>query len=491
MDSSSSYVPSRETNVALARSKTQSQCEASIPRRVSRGAMAWLAISLAASTFLACGRTPLNAAADKMDAEAGLGTGGSTSADGLGSRPEDRKDDGSSTGTGGTFCQINDGRYQSEESNPANSCQSCQPTLSDSAWSTVATVPGCIAGGTAHTCALLGGGAWCWGANANGQLGNGSFEDSSAPKQVYGLSSGVSAVAAGFHHTCAIRNRKVACWGMNATGELGDGTTNDSNVPVLVTGIPVGVEAIISGPIHTCALSGGAVWCWGVNGSGQLGRKVGAYSQIPVQAQDLPSGIRLLAAGDSHTCASTDQDVWCWGENTFGQLGHAFDDPVNASFNAVQVQGISGRIRGLAALKLRTCALTDEGVQCWGSGPGSGPTSETVVISVLGFPSQARFIAGRMFHICGILSSTGSVMCLGDNSYGDLGNGLQEASSDPVNLANNLNAFQALASGDYHNCAIAPSGIWCWGLNANGQLGDGTKDNSSVPVSVIGLPPSK
>jgi alpha-tubulin suppressor-like RCC1 family protein len=48
----------------------------------------------------------------------------------------------------------------------------------------LATSVQAIAAGGAHTCALVGGGARCWGSNGSGQLGNNSTTDSHVPVQV-------------------------------------------------------------------------------------------------------------------------------------------------------------------------------------------------------------------------------------------------------------------------------------------------------------------
>lgn len=86
------------------------------------------------------------------------------------------------------------------------------------------------------TCArTAGGGAKCWGYNSEGELGNGLNDPSNVPVDVSGLSSGVSAVASGGYHACALMSSGGAnCWGQNADGELGNGTYDDSNVPVSV-----------------------------------------------------------------------------------------------------------------------------------------------------------------------------------------------------------------------------------------------------------------
>jgi alpha-tubulin suppressor-like RCC1 family protein len=48
-----------------------------------------------------------------------------------------------------------------------------------------------IAVGGPHTCAIAaGGGVKCWGANGNGQLGIGSYEDQNRPADVTGAARG-------------------------------------------------------------------------------------------------------------------------------------------------------------------------------------------------------------------------------------------------------------------------------------------------------------
>ncbi|MFN7003900.1 MAG: RCC1 domain-containing protein [Roseinatronobacter sp.] len=68
--------------------------------------------------------------------------------------------------------------------------------------------------GNVHTCALdADGDVWCWGANRDGQLGDGTFTDRLTPTKVPGLQN-VLQIAAGSWHTCAIRaNNRVSCWG--------------------------------------------------------------------------------------------------------------------------------------------------------------------------------------------------------------------------------------------------------------------------------------
>ena len=134
-----------------------------------------------------------------------------------------------------------------------------------------------IAAGQYFSCALLTSGAvWCWGRREDGELGDGGsdYPDfSTIPVSVH-LTGTAVAITAGLRHACAVlSNGSAQCWGANYNGQLGDGlkTEYQSNTPVQVIGInaPVRLEAGFS---HTCALfADGAMRCWGRDDFGQLG----------------------------------------------------------------------------------------------------------------------------------------------------------------------------------------------------------------------------
>ena len=73
--------------------------------------------------------------------------------------------------------------------------------------------------------------------------------------QVSGITIGYPAVAiaAGGDHSCAILvDGKVQCWGLNANGELGDGSTDDSSSPVTVGNLG-SASVLAAGDRHSCA----------------------------------------------------------------------------------------------------------------------------------------------------------------------------------------------------------------------------------------------
>ena len=82
--------------------------------------------------------------------------------------------------------------------------------------------------------------AWCWGSDDYGQLGDGTTGDSlthqrrTAVKVRRPTSSftGVRKLGGGVGHMCALRiDAYVWCWGYNANGQLGRGSSDEDPHP--------------------------------------------------------------------------------------------------------------------------------------------------------------------------------------------------------------------------------------------------------------------
>jgi alpha-tubulin suppressor-like RCC1 family protein len=126
-------------------------------------------------------------------------------------------------------------------------------------------------------------------------------ENSDVPGAVQAL-SGVSAVSAGAEHSLALLgDGEVMAWGANANGQLGNGSQGPaSNMPTAVGGLG-GVTAIAAGARHNLALlSGGSVEAWGYNPDGQLGNGSNLNSPVAVAIAGL-GGVVKVAGGGWHS----------------------------------------------------------------------------------------------------------------------------------------------------------------------------------------------
>ena len=195
-----------------------------------------------------------------------------------------------------------------------------------------------IVAGYLHSCALTSGSqVYCWGWNGNGQFGNGTYTDSNVPVPIdmSGVLDGKTLVkmTSAYRHVCVLDSDGLAyCWGANYDGELGDGTyvTNPFPVAVDTSGVLNGKKLIeISlADYHTCALDDqGKAYCWGDNGTGDLGDGTTVpNSPLPVEVNT--SGalnnkiLTQLSSGWQHTCAvDVEGYIYCWGYGYYGSLG--------------------------------------------------------------------------------------------------------------------------------------------------------------------------
>ncbi|WP_374033671.1 hypothetical protein ACES2I_13190 [Bdellovibrio bacteriovorus] len=78
----------------------------------------------------------------------------------------------------------------------------------------------------------------------------------------------------------------------------------------------------------------------------------------------------------------------------------------------------------------------------------------------------------------------GRVFCIGDNTYGQLGDGTTVSKTAPTQVVGG-DVFTEISAGSKSVCGITSAGIVkCWGDNSYGQLGDSTTVSKSVPTPV-------
>jgi len=271
---------------------------------------------------------------------------------------------------------------------------------------------------------------YCWGSDAEGQIGNGFDGAGEVPSLATVKSERFTTVSAGSHHACALNlDGRAYCWGSDSRGQLGDSLVINSTTPIPVADSTRLFRAISAGDSHTCGVTTtGAAYCWGEGVSGQLGNGVADSSDVPLLVSGGFSFI-AISAGQSHTCAiDTTGNMYCWGDNSMGQLGTGV--PGALQLTPILVAGPGG-FTSLSAGANHTCAIASSQVKCWGRSEfgqvGDGAGHDHIVASPIVVAGlQATAISAGASHSCAI-STAGEAWCWGSNRWGALGNEFQAA----------------------------------------------------------------
>jgi len=178
---------------------------------------------------------------------------------------------------------------------------------------------------------------WTWGVNGSGQLGIGNTTTQKFAVQVKlsggAALSGIINIACGATHALAVKNDNTAwSWGANTNGQLGNGSTTQATNPVQVkinsTTFFTGASVVAAGASHSAILkTDGSVYACGLNTSGQLSINSNTQQLYPTQAVSSSgpalSGVVDLACGASHTLVTkNDGTVYGCGLNSSGQAGY-------------------------------------------------------------------------------------------------------------------------------------------------------------------------
>jgi hypothetical protein len=343
-----------------------------------------------------------------------------------------------------------------------------------------------------------------WGDNGHGQLGGGYRNSySTLPVSVPGLSGIESEVAAYNFSLALLGDGTVRSWGGNAYAQLGDGSHAESQAPVPLPGLS-GVTAIAAGAAHGMALlSNGTVMTWGGNTYGEQGNGTSGKgaevtgSTVPIPVPGLSGVVAVAAGGADDVALLGNGTLMAWGENRNGQLG---DGTTVEKDVPTPVRGVSGvkavAVGGETSLGGHILALLNNGTVV-GVGDnkdgqlGDGTTTDSSVPVPVAGLSGVTAIAASISHSLALLSD-GTVRAWGSDQYGELGVGPapQSCAGSPCSMVPvpvGLQHVTAISAGFRFSLAVSAGNVSAWGWNDVGQLGDGTTTNSSVPVPVSGL----
>jgi alpha-tubulin suppressor-like RCC1 family protein len=265
-----------------------------------------------------------------------------------------------------------------------------------------------LAVGSSTSCAVLTTGeVRCWGSVLPGLGSYGAMRLRPAP--VMGL-AGIEAMALAPYHGCVLIAGKISCFGANDQGQLGNGQQiNGMDFPLQPTiGGDSVVQLSLESSVSGARTADGTVLTWG---AGFIG--FGGWMPTPVMGV---ASARDLSLGGDHTCAVHDDGtVSCWGWSTSGQLGRGTVPPPNQQTVETPgpVLGVSDATQVIAGFN--NCVLHADGtVSCWGAGNYFNPPQPTPTL-IPGLTGVQALATGD--PACALLTA-GTVVCWGDSPLG-------------------------------------------------------------------------
>ena len=446
-----------------------------------------------------------------------------------------------------------------------------------------------IASGARHSLAIDSSGkVYAWGHNGSGQLGNNSTVNALTPVAVQApADKNIIQVSGsgwlGASSSALTSNGTVYSWGRDFDGQLGDGTNNDSYVPVITTINLVDTPSI---PTHVMAKPGDTTatisWQAPIVSGGQ--NITGYVLQYQVIGASSWTTVNVVAAATSHTTTgltndqtyrirlaakttagtgdfsnvvlvtphakpaitnvspaigpiaggqnvtitgtnfvlknkkimqtvngngyslalSADGTVYAWGRNEYGQLGNgvtATNSPIPVAVKTTGTSMDGKTIMQVAAGATHSLALATDGtIYAWGKNEygqlGNDSTINSpipVAVKTTGTPMDGKKIiqihAGYEHSLA--LASDGTVYTWGRNNSGQLGKNDATDAHIPAAVRTFGTPMAGkiivqLAAGNSQSIALASDGtVYTWGWNQYGQLGNGTTMNSRIPVAVV------
>ena len=339
-----------------------------------------------------------------------------------------------------------------------------------------------------------------------------------APVSKTGVFAGkiIKDIGVGQGHTCAIADdNMVYCWGLNAEGELGNNSTATQYEPVAVdwSGVLAGktAKSLNVEQSETCIIASDSLaYCWGFSLATNISSLVPV--QIPMNGNLVGKTVKSLTTnGATHCLVASDDKAYCWGSNAYGQLGDGTTIDSAYPIPVISTGALAGKV--IVDLKIGSASVfaftLDNKVFSWGFGALGQNTSQSLVQQppaeiymagdLAGKTIKSLYVASQDDFACAIASDN-LPYCWGSNqtnnlSYGKLGIGL---SYSQLNFALEPKAvytggalagkqIKALYLAPFqsvlHVCSLASdNNVYCWGDNTAGQLGNGTKIGTTVPV---------
>lgn len=354
---------------------------------------------------------------------------------------------------------------------------------------------------------------WAWGRGTEGQLGNGFFENRSAPVKVKGLEDVVRIAAGGYHSMAVDSNGKLYTWGASDYSQLGIGTNKDRCIPMQVDfSMVVGgssstyVMEIDAGLRHSVLKAANSAFVFGANNKGQLGNpRWGDEKQRPGLVPGIGGNtyrdVESVSAGGNQTFILAQSDMppdeimneyyislFVTGEikdsriTQFEEIDH-FEEKGTINSGYTHAYYVEDNVVPESTWVLGNNEYGEMGTTT-ARPSGSLHSHKYFVVSDNPANTYKSVECGNHFTVG--LRTDGSLdiwgLQINDAAFFD---GSTPYSYEPIGM--NISNVADVSCGLNFVVALTTDGkIYTAGVNECGQLGNGTTENSSAFVQVLG-----
>lgn len=327
---------------------------------------------------------------------------------------------------------------------------------------------------------------WSWGANTNGQLGDGTNVAKPTPVQIGSDANWSNMISVNGTSVFAIRtNGTLWAWGYNAAGQLGDGTSANKLVPTQIGTDTIWKYISTTGTITFGLKKDGSLWGWGTNSQGYLGDGTTTTRLTPVRVGTDTNWVNVIVGGTTNFALKSNGTLWGWGSNSSGMLGNG---TIMNQYSPIRY-GTDSNWAGATIVSSAVLALKKNGT-LWGSGAnnlgvlGDGTFTNALTPVQVGSDSNWSIVQSYLASVYA-QKKDGSVWAWGNNISRQLGDGTRINRNTPVRIMADTNWLSIIPGSSCAFVIRKDNSLWSWGLNTSGQMGNGLPSNTPYPLLQI------
>eukprot|EP00667_Euglena_gracilis_P008678 EG_transcript_8802 len=279
--------------------------------------------------------------------------------------------------------------------------------------------------------------------------------------------------------------------GANSYGQLADGSYVDRALAVrMVPGWGSTVPVIAQGGFkHTVVLAGNDLFVVGDNNNGELAQnRSGGSSTTFVRMTPAWSTTALIthfATGYDFTVVVAGGTLFAVGDNSYGQLGDNSNVSRAAFVRMIPVWGTNRTVEALSAGRCNTVVLAGGSLfsvgNNWYGQLGDGTTNSSNIFVSMAHTWGSNPVVAMSYgswHV--VILTGGQVFGVGENYSGQLGDGTTTQKTTFIQMPaawNSTVSVTAIAAGVDHTIVLAGNVLYSAGTNTFGVLGINNTDD--------------